>query len=283
MRLNESDCVPEPASHEQVRGENRSSEGDSSPLDPTERRRNPAPWAIARDASERDVHLDYLHHISGQLATADPLHKVLDQIVNFLNGVVGADSCFLYALEGRDLVLKASKNPHPESAEQSRIPVGEGVTGRVAQRRQAVVIRRGAMRDARFRSYSHLPEDRFEAFLSVPILVGGRLVGVLNLHHGKPYEHAPREIKLVSTVGHLVCAEIERVRLDSEVAKLTGELETRKLLERAKGILQRDMGITEEHAYLRLRQESRRRRITMKQVGEAIVLSDDLRRNQGRQ
>lgn len=71
--------------------------------------------------------------------------------------------------------------------------------------------------------------------------------------------------------------------MDSEVAKLTGQLETRKLLERAKGILQRDMGLTEEQAYVTLQQESRRRRITMKQVAEAVVLSDDLRKTQGRQ
>ena len=119
--------------------------------------------------------------------------------------------------------------------------------------------------------------------MSVPILAGGRLVGVLNLQHSKPHEHTPRERKLVSTLGHLVGSEIERARLDSEVAKLTGQLETRKLLERAKGILQRDTGFTEEQAYLRLQQESRRRRITMKQVAEAVVLSDDLRRTHGRQ
>ena len=61
---------------------------------------------------------------------------------------------------------------------------------------------------------------------------------------------------------------------------MTGQLETRKLLERAKGILQRDLSLTEEQAYLKLQQESRRRRIPMKQVAEAVVLSDDLRRLQ---
>ena len=60
--------------------------------------------------------------------------------------------------------------------------------------------------------------------------------------------------------------------------KLSGQLEARKLLERAKGILQRDLGITEQGAHLKLQQESRRRRIPMNQVAEAVVLSGDLRR-----
>ena len=230
------------------------------------------------DLPTRDAHLEFLHSISGRLALADPLHEVLDQIVDFLNDVVGADSCFIYLLEGRELVLRASKNPHPDEIDQLRIPVGEGITGWVAEHREGVAISQGAARDARFRSFSQLPEDAFEAFLSVPILTGGRLSGVLNLQHRMPHEHSLQEVKLVSTIGHLVGAEVERARLDSEVEKLTGQLETRKLLERAKGILQRDLGLTEEQAYLKLQQESRRRRIAMKRVAEAVVLSDDLRR-----
>lgn len=235
-----------------------------------------------RHGTEGSVHLDFLHEISGRLATADPLHEVLGQIVEFLNDVVGADSCFVYLLEGEQLVLRASKNPHPESVGRIRIPVGEGITGWVAQNRESVAIAQGAMRDKRFRAFTQLPEDGFEAFLSVPILAGGQLVGVLNLQHREHHEHSRQEIRLVSTIGHLVGAEVERARLDSEVAKLAGQLETRKLIERAKGILQRDLGLTEEEAYLRLQKESRRRRIPMKRVSEAVVLSDDLRRARAR-
>ena len=225
-------------------------------------------------------HLEFLHRISERLAIADPLHEVLDQIVGFLNDVVGADSCFIYLLEGDELVLRASKNPHPEAVDNLRLTVGEGITGWVAEKHEPVAISERAVLDRRFRAFSQLPEDGFEAFLSVPILAGGRLIGVLNLQHRQPHAHPPTEIKLVSTIGHLVGAEVERVRLDCEVAKLTGQLETRKLLERAKGILQRDLGLTEEQSYLKLQQESRRRRIPMKQVAEAVVLSDDLRRSQ---
>ena len=222
--------------------------------------------------------LEFLHSISARLAVADPLQDVLEQIVEFLNDVVGADSCFIYVLEGSHLVLRASKNPHPNSVGTIRIAIGEGITGWVARERCAVAISENAMGDPRFRRFRRLPEDRFEAFLSVPILAGGRLIGVLNLQHQERHEHSPQEVKLVATIGHLVGAEIERVRLDAEVAKLACQLETRKLLERAKGILQRDLEMTEEQAYVRLQQESRRRRIPMKQVAEAVVLSDDLRR-----
>ena len=55
-------------------------------------------------------------------------------------------------------------------------------------------------------------------------------------------------------------------------------LETRKVVERAKGILQRDMQLSEEDAYLTLQRESRQRRKSMREVAEAIVLSEDLKK-----
>jgi uroporphyrinogen-III synthase len=75
-----------------------------------------------------------------------------------------------------------------------------------------------------------------------------------------------------------VGSEIELARLDDELGDLQNQLETRKLVERAKGLLQRDVGLTEEEAYLTLQRQARQRRLTMKQVAEAIVLSDDLKR-----
>ena len=56
------------------------------------------------------------------------------------------------------------------------------------------------------------------------------------------------------------------------------QLETRKLVERAKGILQFKFSLTEEEAYLRLRNESRRLRRPMRDLAEAIILTEDLSR-----
>ena len=54
------------------------------------------------------------------------------------------------------------------------------------------------------------------------------------------------------------------------------QLQTRKVVERAKGILQRDLGLNEEQAYLALQRQSRQKRKPMKEIAEAIVLSDEV-------
>ena len=49
-------------------------------------------------------------------------------------------------------------------------------------------------------------------------------------------------------------------------------------MERAKGILQRDMGMDEEAAYIALQKQSRQRRRPLREIAEAIILTEDMRR-----
>jgi uroporphyrinogen-III synthase len=221
--------------------------------------------------------VDFLHNIGTRMASGE-LHEVVDRVVEFVTGVVKCDSCLVYLLEGNDLVLRVSKNPHPDVVDRLKLPMGKGITGWVAEHREPVAIRRNASQDPRFQFFHELPEDEFEAFLSVPILCRDRVVGVINVQHRLPHIYRPRQIRLISTIGFLVGAIIELARLESENLQLAEELETRKLVERAEGILQRDLKLTEEEAYLTLQRESRQRRRPMKDVADAILLSDDLRR-----
>ena len=222
--------------------------------------------------------IDLLHEIGSRIASADPLHAVLARVVGFVSSVVPCDSCFIYVLEDDALVLRASKTPHPDVVDRLTLRVGQGITGWVAEHRHPVAVGRNAFDDPRFKTFNELPEDRYQAFLSVPVLSRGKLVGVINLQHRTPHEHSPREIQVISTIGFLVGAEIEMARLESENTQLNERLETRKVVERAKGILQRDLGITEEEAYLTIQRQSRQRRKTKKEIADAIVLGEELRR-----
>jgi uroporphyrinogen-III synthase len=221
---------------------------------------------------------DVLHEIGSRLVSTDPLHIVLSRIVAFVSAVIPCDSCFLYTLEGEKLILRASRNPHAEEVDQLRIGVGQGVTGWVAEHREPVAISERASEDPRFAAFVNLPEDRFEAMLCVPVLCANRVVGVLNLQHRDRYVHSELELRLLATVGILVGAEIERARLETENSELTHRLETRKVVDRAKGILQRDLNFSEDEAYRSMQRESRQRRKSMREVADAILLSDSLRR-----
>jgi signal transduction protein with GAF and PtsI domain len=222
--------------------------------------------------------VDFLHEIGSRIAASGPLHEVLGKVVEFISAVAKFDSCFVYVLEENELVLRASKNPHAEVVDRLKLQVGRGITGWVAEHKQPVALKRDAFKDPRFQSFNELPEDRFEAFLSVPVLSRDKLVGVINLQHREPHTYSQREVRLISTIGFLVGAEIEMARLEGANSELSEQLETRKAVERAKGILQRDLQLSEEEAYLTLQRQSRQRRKSMREIAEAIVLSEEIKR-----
>lgn len=226
-----------------------------------------------------DSHVDVLHEIGVRLASADGFHDVLNRVVEFSTALVKCDSCLIYVLEEDELVLRASRNPHHDVVDRLKLRVGQGITGWVAEHNEPVAIPEKAALDQRFQFFHELPEDSYEAFLSVPLMCRGRVVGVINLQHKQHHVYRKREIKLISTIGFLVGAEIELARLEEANSSLTQQLETRKIVERAKGILQRDLGLTEEEAYLTLQRQSRQKRKPMKEIAEAIVLSDEVKEN----
>ena len=227
--------------------------------------------------SVEDLHVDLLHEIGNRLATADGFHDVLARVVDFASALVKCDSCLIYVLEGEELVLRASKNPHPDAVGRLKLRVGQGITGWVAEHKEPVAVAEKAALDPRFQFFHELPEDSYEAFLSVPLMCRGRVVGVINLQHRQQHVYRRKEIRLISTVGFLVGAEIEMARLEDANSDLSEKLQARKVVERAKGILQRELGLTEEQAYLALQRQSRQKRKPMKEIADAIVLSDEIK------
>ena len=226
-----------------------------------------------------DSPVDFLHEIGGRLATTGGFHEVLDRVVEFASVLVKCDSCLIYVLEGENLVLRASKNAHPDIVDRLKLRVGQGITGWVAEHHEPVAISEKAAMDPRFQFFHELPEDSYEAFLSVPLTSRGRVVGAINLQHRKPHVYKRKEIRLISAIGFLVGAEIELARMEEVNSNLTDQLQTRKVVERAKGILQRDLGLSEEQAYLALQQQSRQKRKAMREIAEAIILSEEVKEN----
>jgi signal transduction protein with GAF and PtsI domain len=134
------------------------------------------------------------------IGLAESFHEVVELVVEFME----CDSCFLYLLEGEELVLCASNNPRPDTMGKVRLRLGEGLTGWVARERRLLSISREAYTDPRFKLFTDLPEDTFEAFLSAPVLVRNRVAGVINVQHRQPHFHTGGEMELLTTVGEQV-------------------------------------------------------------------------------
>jgi K+-sensing histidine kinase KdpD len=90
---------------------------------------------------------------------------------------------------------------------------------------------------------------------------------------------AERTAELQKSLAELREKERQREQLEYEKSALSDKLDVRKLVERAKGMLQRDLKINEEDAYRTMQRESQRTRRSMKEIAESIILNDELRRS----
>lgn len=174
--------------------------------------------------------LKILHQISQSISCSLDLDQVLRQIIDLVVNVTSGDSCLLYLLDETEdfLILRASKNPHPRLIGKIAVKVGEGITGWVAQEAQPVAIARNASKDTRFKVFHTLPEDKYEAFLSVPIVAPptDRVIGVINVQHRKAHRHSDREQTLLSIIGHQVGGAIENARLYQETTRRSQQIST---------------------------------------------------------
>lgn len=162
--------------------------------------------------------LALLHRISGIVSSDMPLEKMLDELIGLVVTVTDCDACLVYLLEPpRDeIVLCASQLPHAGEIGRIRLKIGEGVTGWVAKNQSVVALASRAWADPRFKAFASLPEDSYEAFLSVPLVTGGQVIGIINVHHKQAHEHQPEEVALLSYLAEQMGGAIGKARLSEQ-------------------------------------------------------------------
>src|SRR3954471_7043290 len=146
------------------------------------------------------------------MSLPDVLKGIVALVVEFMQ----CDSCLVYLLDGDRLVLCASNNPHPGALGKVSLKLDEGLTGWVARERRLLSISREAYNDPRFKYFSDLPEDTFEAFLSAPVISRNKVVGVINVQHRDAHSHTGSEMELLTTVGEQVGCLLTLARLAAE-------------------------------------------------------------------
>ena len=190
-------------------------------------KRTPSVAHLQQALREKTREADVLHRISASISNQLDLEAILKHIVEVVVEVTKADACLLYLLSDSqdELILRASKNPHPKLIGRITIGLGEGITGWVAQERTRVVIPSNASDDPRFKFFHNLPEDRHQAFVSVPIMAKKEVVGVINVQHKRPKRYQQDEIALLSTIANQVGGAIENARLYDQMQRKALQVE----------------------------------------------------------
>ncbi|MCD4781210.1 MAG: GAF domain-containing protein [Candidatus Omnitrophica bacterium] len=149
------------------------------------------------------------------------LQWILKEVVSIVNDISKSDSVFIYLYneKARHFVLMSSKTPHKRELGQVSLKSGEGITGWVAKQKKPVAIKKNAYQDHRFKHFDVLPEDRYEAFLSVPITHKKKVIGVINVQHKKAHDFSDSLINLITLIAMQMSGAIMNAQLYEEMKK----------------------------------------------------------------
>jgi signal transduction protein with GAF and PtsI domain len=229
--------------------------------------------------SSYKAYIETLSKISKAITSDLYLEDVLKLIVTLTANVMKAKICTLWLLDEKtqELKIRATQALSKEYLKERSLKVGEGIVGLVAKERKPRVVP-NVLKDPIYKEKKLAKREGLVSMLSVPMMVKNRVIGVVNLYANPPYKFTKSDIDLLSAVANQAAVAIENTELMVKTKVIQEELEARKKIERAKGILMKEQNLSEEEAYNLIRKSSMDRRISMKEIAEAIIVSYEIRK-----
>ena len=231
--------------------------------------------------SENDHrYIKALMDISQAITSDLYLEDILKLIVMVTAKVTGVEICSLWLIDEeetpRKIRLKATQSLDPEYMKDRSLDMNEGVVGWVASMNRPLLLR-DVLQEPRFKEKEMARKLGLASLLSVPMHVkDDRVIGVLNCFTSEPHDFSENEVNLVTTVANQAAIAIENTRLLVKTKVIEEELASRKLIERAKEIVMVRKNLPADKAFRWLQKKSMDARKSMKEIAEALILSQEL-------
>jgi signal transduction protein with GAF and PtsI domain len=227
-----------------------------------------------------DKYIKALMDISRAITSDLYIEDILKLIVMVTAKVTGVEICSLWLIdEGEDpkkIRLKATQAIDPIYVKDRSLSMDEGVVGYVATHKQPLLLP-DVLKEPRFKEKEMARKLGLVSMVSVPLQVkDGKVIGVLNCFTAEPHRFSETEVNLITTVANHAAVAILNTELMVKTKVIQEELETRKLVERAKEILMRRRNMNGEQAYRWLQKRSMDTRKSLRLVAEAVLLSEEL-------
>jgi signal transduction protein with GAF and PtsI domain len=222
--------------------------------------------------------IEALSRISEAVTSDLYLEDILKLIVTVTAEVMGSKICSLMLLDPKkkELTIKATQSINKEYINKNPLKLGEGIAGKVALENKPMAIYNVA-EDKNYKYHEIARKEGLVSLLCVPLHVKGKVIGVLTTYTSEPHHFSDYEVNILKTVADQAAIVIENYRLVVETKVIREELETRKAVERAKGILMKERNLDEEEAFKKIQRFAMDNRKSMREVAEAIVLSHEMK------
>jgi signal transduction protein with GAF and PtsI domain len=215
----------------------------------------------------------------GEAITSDLyLEDILKLIVTVTAEVMGSKICSIMLLDPvkKELTIKATQSMNKEYLNKRPLRLGEGIAGKVALENKPIIVEN--IQEAEEYKFKDIGmKEGLVSMLSVPLHVKGKVIGVLNTYTSMPHNFSDYEINILKTVADQAAIVIENYRLVVETKVIKEELDIRKAIERAKGMLMKDQNLSEQEAFRKIQKFAMDNNKSMREIAEAIILSSELK------
>lgn len=221
--------------------------------------------------------LKAIQDVSKTIVSDLHLDEILRLIVAITAQVMNSKICSLMLLdeEKKELVIRATQSVSEAYNKKPNIRLGEGIAGRVARENRPIQVL-DVREDRRYINRAIARRENLCSLLSVPMSVRKRVIGVINVYTSSPRKFTKSEIETLTTVANQAAMVIENAKLMVKTKIIQEEMETRKLVERAKGILMKEKLLAEDEAFRLIQKKSMDTRRSMKEIAESIILFKEM-------
>lgn len=232
-----------------------------------------------RYESAKDI-IEALSKIGSAITSDLYLEDILNLIVTVTAEVMDSKICSIMLLDPKknELVMKATQSISKDYVNKNPLRIGEGIAGKVFETNKPIAVY-SIMDDDHYKNKEIAKKENLHSMLCVPLRVRGKVIGVLNVYTSIAHKFTESEISILSTVADAAAIVIENSRLMVETNLIREELETRKAIEKAKGILMKEAGLDEQEAFKKIQKFAMDKRKSMREVSEAIIISHDMKKN----
>jgi phosphotransferase system, enzyme I, PtsP len=148
-----------------------------------------------------------LRRLRTLMAEGGSAEQRLQQIVRTIAADMVAEVCSAYVMRpGEVLELFATEGLKPEAIHRTRLRVGEGLVGDIASHARPLALA-DAQAHPNFAYRPETGEEIYKSLMGVPILRGGRVIGVLVVQNRKPRNYSEEEVEALETIA-MVLAEL---------------------------------------------------------------------------
>jgi len=225
-------------------------------------------------------YLKALTDISQAITSDLYIEDLLKLIVMVTAKVTGVEICSLWMVNEEEkppkIRLRATQSIASEYFNDRSLNLDEGVVGYVVKNKKPLLLK-DVQQSKRFKEKEMAKKLGLISMVGIPLKTKeNSVIGVLNCFTSTVHDFSSAEINLLTVVANQAAVAIHNTELMVKTRVIQEELEARKLIEQAKEILMHQRNITGDEAYRWIQKQSMDIRKTIREVSEAVILSNQL-------